>query len=70
LPTGKIAFDEKLFLVSELKAMNDVATCFARDTVNEIVNKSHEENAWIKNCAEFLTINYNEAFDLKYPALH
>jgi hypothetical protein len=49
--------------------MNEIAACFARDTVNEIVKKSHEENAWIKNVSEFQMINYNEAFDLKYPVL-
>jgi transcriptional regulator with XRE-family HTH domain len=69
LPTGQVVFDEKLFLPSELKAMNEIATCFAKDTVNEIVNKSHEENAWIKNATEFQMINYNEAFDLKYPGV-
>jgi DNA-binding transcriptional regulator YiaG len=70
LSTGQVAFDERLFLPSELKAMNEIAACFARDTVNEIVKKSHEENAWIKNVSEFQMINYNEAFDLKYPVLH
>jgi hypothetical protein len=69
LSTGQVAFDERLFLPSELKAMNEIAACFARDTVNEIVKKSHEENAWIKNVPEFQMINYNEAFDLKYPVL-
>jgi transcriptional regulator with XRE-family HTH domain len=67
LSTGEIAFDGKLFLPSELKAMNEVATCFRVDTANQIVEKSHEETAWINNVSEFQLINYNEAFDLKYP---
>jgi transcriptional regulator with XRE-family HTH domain len=69
LPTGQVAFDESLFVPSELKAMNEIAICFTGDTVNEIVNKSHEEDAWSKNVSEYQMINYNEAFNLKYPVL-
>jgi len=70
LPAEQMVFDEKIFLDSELEAMNVVARFFKKDNVKDIINKSHEEEAWIKNSGEFQTINYNEAFALKYPAFN
>jgi putative zinc finger/helix-turn-helix YgiT family protein len=67
LPTGEVVFDKDLFLPSELKAMEVVVNSFKKATVNEIVNKSHEEKAWNENVNEFKTINYNYGFELKYP---
>jgi len=67
LPTGEIVFDKDLFLPSELRVMEVVANSFKKATVNEIVNKSHEEKAWHENVDEFETINYNYGFELKYP---
>jgi transcriptional regulator with XRE-family HTH domain len=67
LPTGEIVFDKDLFLPSELTTMEVVANSFKKATVNEIVNKSHEEKAWNENVDEFKTINYNYGFELKYP---
>lgn len=67
LPTGNIKFDEDYFVASELKAMESVVSCFKKVTVNEIVSKSHEEDAWNDNVTEFKVINYNYGFDLKYP---
>ena len=67
LPTGDVAFDKDLFLPSELRAIEVVATSFKKATVNDIVNKSHEEKAWNENVDEFKTINYNYGFELKYP---
>ncbi|MFT3703084.1 MAG: DUF4065 domain-containing protein [Agriterribacter sp.] len=60
-------FDEELFTVSELKAMQIVADAFKNDTVNGIVNKSHEEDAWADNIDCFNTISYDYGFGLKYP---
>jgi uncharacterized phage-associated protein len=60
-------FNKDLFITSELKAMETVAKKFKKATVNEIVKKSHEENAWSDNVDEFNKINYNYGFDLKYP---
>jgi len=60
-------FDATLFSVSELKVMETVAAYFERETVNGIVNKSHEEIAWLVNADEFKPINYNYGFELKYP---
>jgi uncharacterized phage-associated protein len=67
LPTGEVVFDKDLFQPSELKAMEVVANSFKKATVNDIVNKSHEEKAWNENVDEFKTINYNYGFELKYP---
>lgn len=64
------AFDEELFTETEVKAMEAVATYFEKATVNVIVNKSHEENAWAENVEEFKAINYNYGFDLKYPGVN
>lgn len=61
------AFDASLFVASEIDAMQTVATYFEKTTVNGIVNKSHEENAWTDNVEEFKAINYNYGFYLKYP---
>lgn len=67
LPTGKKIFEEELFSLSELKAMQDVADTFKKSTVNEMVNKSHEEKGWNDNVNDFKLINYNYGFELKYP---
>lgn len=64
------AFDEELFNETEMKAMEAVASYFEKATVNIIVNKSHEENAWAENVEEFKSINYNYGFDLKYPEVN
>lgn len=66
--TGEAIFDEELFTECELKAMTAVAIAFKKDTVNQIVNKSHEEDAWKENINSFGTISYDYGFDLRYPA--
>jgi putative zinc finger/helix-turn-helix YgiT family protein len=60
-------FDEELFTTSELNAMQIVAEAFKNDTVNGIVNKSHEEDAWSDNVESFNAISYDYGFTLKYP---
>jgi hypothetical protein len=67
LPTNEVVFNETLFTASELTAMEIVAKTFIKDTVNEIVNKSHEEQAWSDNVDQFKKIDYNYGFDLRYP---
>ncbi len=63
----KAIFDEELFSASELKVMRIVADSFKNDTVNKIVSKSHEEDAWADNVEAFNTISYDYGFGLKYP---
>lgn len=60
-------FNEELFTASELNAMQIVAEAFKSDTVNGIVNKSHEEDAWTNNVDDFHIISYDYGFGLKYP---
>jgi DNA-binding transcriptional regulator YiaG len=69
LPTDTSVFDETLFSTSELAAMQAVANYFERATVKEIVNKSHEEMAWILNVEELKPISYLWGFELKYPEI-
>jgi putative zinc finger/helix-turn-helix YgiT family protein len=68
LPTGEKIFEEELFTSSELKAIEVIVASFKKATINEIVNKSHEEKAWKDNVNEFKIINYNFGFELNYPA--
>jgi putative zinc finger/helix-turn-helix YgiT family protein len=67
IPAEGSVFDEELFTTSELKTMQIVADAFKNDTVNSIVNKSHKEDAWVKNINSYNTISYNYGFELKYP---
>ncbi len=65
--TEEAIFEEELFTESELKAMQIVANSFENDTVNKIVTKSHEEDAWTDNVDFFNVISYDYGFGLKYP---
>jgi DNA-binding transcriptional regulator YiaG len=69
LATGEVVFNAALFTTSEIKAMETVANYFEKATVNTIVSKSHEENAWINNVEDFGAIDYNYGFELKYPVV-
>lgn len=61
------SFNRHLFTSSELKAMQIVAASFENDTVNNIVKKSHEEEAWKDNVDVFNLISYKYGFELIYP---
>jgi putative zinc finger/helix-turn-helix YgiT family protein len=67
-PTGSAVFDPELFIQSELNVMKLIADSFKNDTVNQIVAKSHEEDAWSDNVDSFGVIQYDYGFNLKYPA--
>ncbi len=69
LATGEAIFNTALFTLTEIAAMETVANYFEKATVNTIVTKSHEENAWINNVEDFGAINYNYGFELKYPVV-
>lgn len=68
--SNEAVFDEGLFSESELKAMQIVADAFKNDTVNQIVAKSHKEDAWAGNIDAFGTISYDYGFNLKYPVIN
>ncbi len=65
--TEEAVFDEELFTQSELKAIKTVSDAFKNDTVNQIVTKSHEEDAWKDNVDAFGIISYDYGFNLQYP---
>lgn len=67
MPTGERVFDETLFTESELKAMHTIAETFKTDTVNQIVNKSHQETALTDNVGDFGVISYEYGLGLRYP---
>lgn len=68
--TDYAVFNEELFTEGELKAMQIVADAFKNDTTNQIVVKSHEEEAWADNVDAFGTIRYDYGFNLKYPVIN
>lgn len=61
------SFKKELFSESEMNTMKMIADAFQKDTVNQIVNKSHEEKAWQDNFVSYKMINYKYGFELKYP---
>lgn len=65
--TNEMVFDEELFTNSELKTLSEIANYFKGDSVKTIVNKSHEEKAWIENVADYGILNYLDAMYLKHP---
>lgn len=67
MSSGQKEFDEAMFTETELEALNDVATYFYRANANEIIKKSHEEEAWKENIEHFSLISYEKGFELKYP---
>jgi DNA-binding transcriptional regulator YiaG/uncharacterized phage-associated protein len=67
LSTGEARFDARLFSEPELNTMNLIADAFKNDTVGQLVDKSHKEDAWKNNVASSGIISYLHGFDLKYP---
>lgn len=60
-------FKKDLFDESELKAIEVIADYFKKDSIKQIVKKSHEETGWIDNIREYNIISYQYGFGLKYP---
>ena len=65
LPKGPRSFREILFEESELAVLREVAARFEKDTAKQIIDASHEEEAWKQFQAEHGVIDYNLAFGLK-----
>jgi uncharacterized phage-associated protein len=59
------AFDPSLFSEKELSTLEEVALRFKKISTKEIVNLSHQEDAWIKNNEARNIISYHHAFTLK-----
>lgn len=61
-----VSFNKELFNECELKVLEKVANKFKTMTTNEVVEISHEENAWKDNIDSKNMISYKKyAFDLK-----
>lgn len=62
--TSQKDFNSELFNPEELESLNHIVTTFKGCNATQIMQKSHEENAWIKNEKEKSLIDYNYSFDL------
>lgn len=58
-------FREDLFTEEELKTMEDVAQHFASATAKQLVDLSHEEEAWKEKHEAREVMDYTKAFELK-----
>ena len=65
VPKSGRAFRKELFEESELAVLKEVATRFKKDTAKQIIETSHEEEAWKQFEQERAIIDYNLAFGLK-----
>lgn len=57
-------FNLELFNPEELESLNNIATTFKSCNATQIMQKSHEEKAWIENEKEKGLIDYNYSFEL------
>ena len=57
-------FNPELFSSVELESLNTVVETFRGCTATQIMNKSHDEKAWLDNEKTKGEIDYNYAFDL------
>jgi transcriptional regulator with XRE-family HTH domain len=57
--------DMELFTPTELKAILDVEKQLGNLNTNQIITKSHNENAWQQNVDNFGRISYDYGFELK-----
>ncbi len=64
-PNSNKTFNKELFNETELQILDWVAEKFKNTSTNEIIEISHQENAWIENAEENKLIDYNYSFDLK-----
>lgn len=57
-------FNSELFSPEELDSLNFVSKTFAKCSATQIMEKSHEEKAWLENQKSKNLIDYNYAFKL------
>ena len=60
------AFDAKAFNEQELKTLEIVLSKIKPLTTQEVIDRSHEEDAWRNHCEGFQLIPYSESFSLKF----
>ncbi len=63
-PNPNKAFNIELFNETELKILEFVAESFKDTSTKDIIEISHNEQAWIENKSEKKMIDYNYGFDL------
>ncbi len=61
-----IQFDSSLFTALELQSLQDVAEAFGNMKTLKLIDKSHEELAWIEPFKTKALISYTYAFQLKH----
>jgi len=57
-------FNAELFAKNELEVLEKVATVFKETSTNDIIERSHLEEAWKKNAKDKNVLSYEYAFDL------
>jgi uncharacterized phage-associated protein len=63
---GSLSFNKELFTPEELKTLHEVVIRFGKMTTDEIIDISHEEDAWRKSFENGKSlISYRESFRLK-----
>lgn len=67
LKSDSAVFDPSVFSETELGTLKSIAQVFRTSSVKEMVDKSHEEEAWKSNFESMNEISYEYAFLLKHP---
>lgn len=62
---AKSDIDKSVFEESEINAIENIVKELGRNSTKEIVEKSHQEEAWLENQASKSTISYFSAYHLK-----
>ena len=65
LPHEERSFNGALFTEQELEILELVVTHLGKSTTSEVVELSHEENAWSENVKGYKQIDYSYGFQLK-----
>lgn len=63
---GDMQFEQALFSASEIESLEKVIQTFGKTKTDEIIQKSHEETAWIESFKTKSLISFNYAFELKH----
>ena len=57
-------FNSELFSIEEIESLNIIVSTFRGYNATQIMEKSHEEKAWLENEKSKSLIDYNYAFEL------
>jgi uncharacterized phage-associated protein len=59
-------FNSELFSSEEMESLNTIVSVFRGCNATQIMEKSHEEKAWIDNKKSKGLIDYNYSFSLRH----